>query len=248
MEANEDLKKNAGASPELAAIALEAIEQAFSRHKVSRAQLENLVNEPQPIFEFFEELLAEEEGDPIPNFWLHPEQQSFVIEALSGECLKVNHAKLVKPNYHARNFAVEAAACFGGDSPSTSETRVRAYRFEGSANALEAFMAIVEDARSLILTRAQIRHFSAKYADIILLRKMMPIFLFDRCELIHDCQPGLMTATTWFDNYSMHINMGSLDRVIEREGDKNFYLIVPIKQGTEHDSFMLEAMEMYTGV
>lgn len=247
MEANKSKKENAGSSPELAAIAFKAIEQALARHQISQAQLERLANEPQPIFDFFDELLAKEESNPMPTFRLHLEQQSFVIEALTGECLKVDHAKLLAPSYR-RNFVVEAAACFSGDSPATSETMAHAYRFKGSAGILEAFAVIAEDVESLVFTKAQIRHFCAKNADIILLRKMIPVFLFDRCELIHDCQKGLMTATAQFDNYNLHINIGSTNGILSQDEGKNVYLIAPNKQGGEHDNIMLEVMEAWTGV
>ncbi len=243
MEVRRDKNEDSSTNLELAAIASKAIEQVLARHKISQAELALTANESQQlIFEFFEELLL---SNLKPAFKLYPpENQFFIIEALSGKCLKIDHAKLVKP-YHLRNFAVEAAASFGGDSPATLETKVCAYRLEGSARILEAFAAIDSNVKSLTLTKAQIRHFCAKNADIILLRKMVPIFLFDRCELTHDCQEVLMTAKAWFDNYSLHISIGSTDWVFNNE--EKIYLITP-NENTEHDKFMLESMDIMTGI
>lgn len=246
MEASKKNTEKSCSSPELAAIASKAIEQALARHKLSQAQLEDLCSEPQPIFDFFENLLSEEEKKMVPDFKIYPDKQFFVIEALSGKCLKVNHAKLVSNSYKPRNFALEAAACFSGDSPATPETKVRAHRISGKASILEVAQAVSEDVKNLILTRAQIRRFCSNHADIILLKKMIPIFLFDRCELISDCKEGLMAVTAYIDSRSMHFNIATPDNLV-KNGEGEPYLVTPFKM-SDHDQFMIEAMETYTGI
>ncbi len=245
MEAEEKKKESPGTSPELLAIASKAIEQALARHQISQVQLEKLVNEPQSIFEFFEDLLAREESDPTPPFRLDPEKQFFVIEALSGVCLKVDHAKLVSKRYHPRNFAIEAAACFSGDSPASQEIKARVYHFKGEANITEAFTSIEASLKKLLFTRAQIRHFCSKYADIILLKNMVPIFLFDRCELMGDCAEGIMAATAHLNSINFHMGIGTLDRKIRTTQENDFYLVAPVKQYSEDESPMLEYMELW---
>ena len=246
MEARKNNSEKTGSSPELAAIASQAVEQALARHELSSEQLEEIVGEPQLIFEFFENLLVAKKKESEPEFNVNPDKQFFLIEALSGKCLKVDHSKLVTFGYRPRNFALEAAACFSGDSPATEETKVRAYQISGKISALAAATVISDNVKSLILTRAQIRHFCAKYADVILLRKMIPSFLFRRSELVGSSQEGLMVVTAYIDSADTHFSITMPEQLIDvRVG--NHYLIVPV-QISENDRFMIEAMEMYTGI
>ena len=205
----------------LAALALKAIGVAADKYRLSSEQGRLLADEAPRIFDFFDNLM--QEASLKPAFRLRLLEQSFEIEALSGECPAIDAARLVKPYYHQIDLESEAAASLNGPSPPSEAVKLQLHDFLGQTTLRQAFATISPAWHHLGLTKAQIRCFCVKHPNLITEDSGRLVFCLMNSEA-ERAELGLAVVAS-LNRGGLHISLRALDQLISSENEHRYYLV-----------------------
>ena len=211
---------------ELVALFRNVVYESHEKKLLSSKFLNNISKESQEVSLVFERFLAKK-SQRLDRLHFKKIADELTIEALSGACPCINHAKTVKylptPDWEA-----DIISMLGGSTNPTLEIKIGAYQARKDMSIFQAFSRLSPDYVNAALNKAQIRHFCLKYRYFLQDEKSSLVFLLKNFYSSENGSSRLMGVITQADSRGLHVFIVPEHTTISVSDDKNYVFIVPL--------------------